>query len=411
MELIQKTPIGKVLVELDSQELLMLKLLMCHENEIKQLWKSLWATVADYEDLHFFCKEFMPTVVARLNRHELLDELMPFINGNSHFIRGFSKFFWLKNQIILREARQVSVFFSNAGIDFSFFKGVGRMLEVGGSDLYRISRDIDLLVPWDQFDQSIELLLKSGWKFKDKVSRGEMLIIGSNSITLYHHIHKIDIDLHRSLFHDSFNKHLPLMKKIWGRAKASGVSKHLFILSKRDQILVAIKNAFNLFNWETSQFCKYIYDITKILQEMNDEDLKELHKDLDDAKLTAPFFQILSIIKYLEINLPWQNLPKYQNNTDLVNFLANFNLIHKNAIVIQGEAALNLLSYFSTIKLIWTAIKKNPLRFLTYFYFLIKKGFKLINRILKKIYYSIFSIEQQTVTSIFKNRIRLHLFS
>ena len=282
------------------------------------------------------------------------------------------------------------------------------MLEVGGSDLYRISRDIDLLVPWDQFDQSIELLLKNGWKFKDKVSRGEMLI--SNSFALYHDIHKVDIDLHRSFFHDSFNKYLPLMKKIWGRAKASGDSKHLFILSKRDQILVAIENAFNLFNWETSQFCKYIYDITKILQEMNDEDLKELPRDLDDAKLTAPFFQILSILKYLEINLPWQNLPKYQNNTDLVNFLANFNPIHKNAIIIQGKVALNLLSCSMTIKLFWTAIKKNPLRFLTYFYFLIKVV-KLINKLLKKIYYSIFSIKQQTVRSIFNNRIRLHLFS
>ena len=113
MQLIQKTPIGKILVELDSQECLMLKLLTCHQNEIRQLWKSLWATVADYEDLHFFCKDFMPTVIARLNRHELLDELMPFINGNSHFMRGLSKFFWLKNQIILREARQVSVLFSN----------------------------------------------------------------------------------------------------------------------------------------------------------------------------------------------------------------------------------------------------------------------------------------------------------
>lgn len=410
MQLIQKTPIGKILVKLDSQECLMLKLLMCHENEIKQLWKSLWATVADYEDLHFFCKDFMPTVIARLNRHELLDELMPFINGNSHFIRGLSKFFWLKNQIILREARQVSVLFSNTGIDFSFFKGVGRMLEVGGSDLYRISRDIDLLVPWDQFDQSIELLLKNGWKFKDKVSRGEMLIIGSKSFTLYHDIHKVDIDLHRSLFDDSFNKNLPLMKKIWGRAKASDDSKHLFILSRRDQILVAIENAFSLFNWETSQFCKYIYDITKILQEMNDDDLKELPKDLDGAKQTTHFFQILSILKYLEINLPWQNLPKYQDNTDLVNFLANFNPICKNAIVFQGKVALNLIGYYNTIKLFWTTIKKNPLRLLTYFYFLIKVV-KLINRLLKKIYCSIFLIEKQTAKSIFKNRIRLQLFS
>ena len=284
------------------------------------------------------------------------------------------------------------------------------MLEVGGSDLYRISRDIDLLAPSDQFDKSIELLLKNGWKFKDKVSKGEMLIIESNSFTFYHHIHKVDIDLHRSFFHDSFNKYLPLMKKIWGRAKASGDSKHLFILSKRDQILVAIENAFNLYNWETSQYCKYIYDITKILEEMNDEDLKELPRDLDDAKLTAHFFQILSILKYLKINIPWQNLPKYQDSTDLVNFLANFNPIHKNAIVIQGKAALNLLSYSMTIKLFWTAIKKNPLRFLTYFYFLIKVV-KLINKLLKKIYYSIFSIEQQTVRSIFNNRIRLHLFS
>lgn len=410
MQLIQNSPIGKIFVEIDSQECLMLKLLMCKENEIKQLWKSLWATVADYEDLHFFCKDFMPTVIARLNQHELLDELMPFINGNSHFIRGLSKFFWLKNQIILRETRQVSVFFSNAGIDFSFFKGVGRMLEVGGNDLYRITRDIDLLVPWDQFNRSIELLSKSGWKFKDKVSREQMVILGSNSCVLYHDIHKVDIDLHRSLFHDSFNKYLLLMKKIWGRAKASGDSKHLFILSKRDQILVTIENVFNLFNWETSQFCKYIYDIAKILQEMNEEDLKKLPRDLDDAKLTDQFFQILNFLKYLEINLPWQNLPKYQNNTDLINFLANFNPIHKNSIAIQGKAALSLLGYYDTIKLFLIAIKKNPLSFLTYFYFLIKVV-TLINKLLKKIYCSIFSIESQTVRSIFKNRIRLQLFS
>jgi hypothetical protein len=382
---------------------------MCHENEIKQLWKSLWATVADYEDLHFFCKEFMPTVVARLNRHELLDELMPFINGNSHFIRGFSKFFWLKNQIILREARQVSVFFSNAGIDFSFFKGVGRMLEVGGSDLYRISRDIDLLVPWDQFDQSIELLLKSGWKFKDKVSRGEMLIIGSNSNTLYHHIHKIDIDLHRSLFHDSFNKHLPLMKKIWGRAKASGVSKHLFILSKRDQILVAIKNVFNLFNWETSQFCKYIYDVAKILQEMNDEDLFAISSDLEVAKLIPQFFQILRVLKDLDVDLPWEKLPKYQINKYLDNGLVNCHLTNKTKIIIQGKVVLSLVGWYRTIELFWRNIIKNPLRFSTYFYLLTKIA-KFIYKLLKKIYYSIFLIQKQKSPSIFKNRIKWYLF-
>ena len=152
MRLIQQAPIGKVLVELDDQEYLMLKLLMCPESQIKEVWLRLWATVADYEELHFFCKDFMPTAIMRLYRHGLLDELMPLIRGNRHFMRGLPKFIWSKNQLLLREARQISAYFANAGIDFSFAKGVGRMLEVGGNELYRISRDIDVLVPWDRHE-------------------------------------------------------------------------------------------------------------------------------------------------------------------------------------------------------------------------------------------------------------------
>ena len=33
------------------------------------------------------------------------------------------------------------------------------------------------------------------------------------------------------------------------------------------------------------------------------------------------------------------------------------------------------VGYYNTIKLFWTTIKKNPLRLLTYFYFLIKNNF------------------------------------
>ena len=95
------------------------------------------------------------------------------------------------------------------------------MLELGGSELYRISRDIDVLVPWDQFDQAIDLLLKHNWEFKEPTSEGAMSIGRINAFALYHPIHRIDIDLHRSLFHDAGNDCFPLMNEIWGRAKKS----------------------------------------------------------------------------------------------------------------------------------------------------------------------------------------------
>jgi len=409
MQLIQQAPIGKVLVELDDQEYLMLKLLMCPESQIQEVWVRLWATVADYEELHFFCKDFMPTAIMRLYRHGLLDELMPLIRGNRHFMRGLPKFIWSKNQLLLREARQISAYFANAGIDFSFAKGVGRMLEVGGNELYRISRDIDVLVPWDQFDQAIDLLLKNNWEFKEPISEGAMSIGRINAFALYHPIHRIDIDLHRSLFHDAGNNCFSLMNKIWGRAKVSDMSKHLFILSRRDQLLVAVENAFNLFNWETSQFCKYIYDVAKIVQEMNDEELGTLSQDLEIAKLSPQFFQILRILEDLEVDLPWQSLPKYPDMAGLKNSLANHHFHHQNKIAIQGILAMTLVGWCGTIKLFWSAIKKNPLHMAAYFY-LFTKIWRVISRLLKGAYYSVFSIKQQEGPSIYKKRLSWYLF-
>jgi len=410
MQLIQKAPIGKILVELDYQEYLMLKLLMCPESQIKEVWLRLWATVADYEELHFFCKDFMPTAIMRLYRYRLLDELMPLIRGNRHFMRGLPKFIWSKNQLLLREARQISACFANAGIDFSFAKGVGRMLEVGGNELYRISRDIDVLVPWDQFDQAIDLLLKNNWEFKDSITEEPMPIFRINAFALYHPIHRIDIDLHRSLFHDTGNDCLPLMNEIWSRAKVSDVSKYLYILSRRDQLLAAVENAFCLFNWETSQFCKYIYDVAKIVQEMNDEELGTLSQDLEIAKLSPQFFQILRILEDLEVDLPWQSLPKYSDMEGLKNSLANYYPHHQNKIVIQGILVMTLMGWCVKIKLFWSAIKKNPLHMATYFY-LFTKIWRVISWLLKGAYCSVFSIKQQEGPSIFKKRIRWYLFN
>lgn len=409
MKLIQKAPMGKITVEPDLQEYLMLKLLMCPESQIYEVWVRLWETVEDYEELHFFCKDFMPTAIMRLYRYGLLDELMPLTRGNRHFMRGLPKFIWSKNQLLLREARQISVYFTNAGIDFSFVKGVGRMFEAGASELYRISRDIDVLVRWDQFDHSIDLLLKNNWEFKEPISEGAMSIGRINAFALYHPIHRIDIDLHRSLFHDNGNDCFLLMNEIWGRAKVSDMNKHLFILSRRDQLLVAVENAFNLFNWETSQFCKYIYDVAKILQEMNDEELTVLPQDLEIAKQSSQFFQILNILKDLEVDLPWQFLSKYPDIPSLKSTSANYQLSHQNKIVIQGMPALMLVGWCGTIKLFWRAIQKNPLHMTVYFY-LFTKIWRVIGRLLNSAYCSAFSIKQQEIPSIFKKRIRWYLF-
>lgn len=410
MQLIQKAPIGKIVVELDTQEHLMLKLLMCPESQIKEVWIKLWATVSDYEGFHFFCKDFMPTALARLYRHGLLDELMPLVRGNRHFMRGLPKFIWSKNQMLLREARQISACFSNAKINFSFVKGVGKMFEVGGNALYRISRDIDILVLWDQFDQSIDLLLKNNWEYKERITEGAMSIGRINAVTLYHPIHRIDIDLHRSLFHDAGNDSLPLMNEIWGRAKVSDMSEHLFILSRQDQLLVAIDNVFTLFNWETSQFCKYIYDLAQILQEMNDEELSAFPKDLEIAKLSTQFFQILRVLENLEVDLPWQSLAQYREIAGLGNSLANERLIHKNKIVIQGMLVMTLVNWCGAIQLFWRAIQKNPLNIAAYFYLFTKVG-RVIRKLIKGTYCLIFSRKQQGGPSIFKKRASWYLFS
>jgi hypothetical protein len=408
MQLIQKAPIGTIFVELDSQECQMLRLLMCPDRQIKDIWIKLWASVSDYEELHFFCKDFMPTVVARLNRLGLLDELIPLVRGNRHFMRGLPKFMWSKNQLIIREARQVAILFGSAGLDFSFVKGVGRMLEIGDSALYRISRDIDVLVPWDQFNRSIELLLKNSWVVKDQsewaISSGWI-----NAITLHHPIHRLEIDLHRSLFHDGGNDHLPIMNQIWSRAKISEADKHLYILSRRDQLVIAINNTFNLFNWETSQFCKYICDLAQILEEMNDEELSELPQDLEIVKQTSQFFQITGILEALGVKLPRQSLSQYQEIANLENNLVNYQLTHKNKIAIQGVLVITIIGWHGTIKMFWSTMKKNPFRILTYFYLLNRLGI-VLSRLFKNIHRSVFSIEQKSNTSLFKNRLKWYLF-
>jgi len=410
MRLIQKAPIGIVLVELDSQECLMLRLLMCPESQIKDIWVKLWEKVPDYEVLHFFCKDFMPTVVARLNRLGLLDELLPVVKGNRHFMRGLPKFIWLKNQLILREAHQLASLFTNAGFDFAFFKGVGRMFELGGSGLYRISRDIDVLVPWDQFDESIDLLLKNKWEIKGPANQAVKSIGRINSITLCNPMQGVDIDLHRSLFHDAGNDCLPLMNHIWSRAKVSTSHKHLYILSRRDQLLVAIHSTFNLFNWETSQFCKYIYDAAQILQEMNEEELNAFAQDLVIVKLNSQFIQTIRVLEGLDISLAWESLRKNRELADLENSLANYLGDDKNEIAIQGMLAMKLIGWCGTVNLFFSAIKKNPFHTTAYIY-LFTKVIRVISKLSKSVYCSVFSIKEKAGPSIFKNRLRWYLFS
>ena len=408
MRLSQSAPIGQISVDLELQELLMLRLLVCPKNQIAEVWIALWKTVADYEALHFFCRDFMPTAVMRLQKYKLLDHLIYFVPGNHHFIRGLPKFSWSKNQLLLREAHNIINLFSLARIDISFIKGVGKMLETQELSLFRVSRDIDILVKWEQLEQSIDLLEKNGWIIKDRARKAEILFNESNALDFFHPIKNIEIDLHRSFTHDQAAQAKMHMSEVWSRASLASENKYHYVMSPQDQLELSINNAFNLFNWETSQFCKYIYDIYSIVYHLSDENLSMLSVSLQQEKLRGQFLQVVKVIESLDVNLPY-----YQFYCNVVAVeKAKIQARETSFCLLKGRSVLLIINgHKMCLFFIRELFLKKFSR--SFCFYIIFKLVKILGRLFSSIYRlskSILSLTHTKSPSIFKNRLKWYLF-
>ena len=265
--------IGRVDYSLCEQEILMLKLLLGEDHEVYENWKNFWQEIGNYENATFSCKELMPAAVRRFQLRVPAHEWRAVAGENLNFLAGLPRYAFARNQQLLNDTRIISERLQGQGIEVIGIKGVGEILSGGALSAMRISRDIDLLVMPASLEKTIDIAEDLGWKkcppstnrnFENYIKQHAVNLTGKSGLQLDVHIAVIP---YLEKYNEVFTRH------IWD-CKQPGDINGLFVPSTTDRLLIATANAYNIGNWRSGMYCKYLYDAIHILRQMPEEEVK-----------------------------------------------------------------------------------------------------------------------------------------
>lgn len=391
----QKIPFGELVFNLSQEEIAILQLISCENEDALPHWIKLWENVSDYEDLLFSCKELMPSAVHKIQSCCDENTWKKYIPAQADFLAGLPRFTWTKNQYIINQYKKIASALEDAQIEFIALKGVCEMLDGNTLALMRTSRDIDLLIHENDWEACKNIFENLGWK---SAKKPEELFSISNPIkphaeTFYSEERIFDLDVHFSAIHEIKNVSKSFTTEIWSRKIASKRYPNLFIPSIEDRFLISILNANRLNNWREGNICKYLFDLLTISKNMNENQINSV-KLYGKNKLKVEHL----ISQYLLLIGTFDNV----NNL----FPNKFYLLKKR---IDNNSIKYIIRYQILIELLKNMSKGEHVLKITFFIFS-----KIIYKISQKIKKCIFSkqiVEKKRLMANLPKQFSIHLFA
>ncbi|MFM7023003.1 MAG: nucleotidyltransferase family protein [Flavobacteriales bacterium] len=248
----------------------MLKLLCSNTEEAVLQWKKLWENCNDYERFDFSCKELMPSAVRKLQLGN--EPSWKNSNGkNSDFLAGLPRFTWTKNQYIINQYQSILQLLQQEGIECIAIKGIGEIAGNSTLAMARTSRDIDLLIQEKDKEKCQQIIESMGWKIMPSANPFNFISapLQQHAVTYINDQRIIDLDIHFTAIAGVSAKSEKFTAHLWNRKVRSATRPGWYIPSLEDRLIMAVANAYNLENWKTGQFSKYIADAIQISSEMN----------------------------------------------------------------------------------------------------------------------------------------------
>ncbi len=299
----QKIPFGELVLQLRQEEIAILQLISCENEDALIYWIKLWENISNYEDLPFTCKELMPSAVQKIQSCCDENTWKKYIPAHAEFLAGLPRFTWTKNQYIIHQYKKIACALEGNNIEFIALKGVCEMLDGNELALMRTSRDIDLLIHENDWDACKIIFENLGWKSAEKPV--ELFSI-TNPIkppgeTLFSQKRIFDLDVHFSgnLGPKSFSQ--KFTSEIWNRKVSSKSNPTLYIPSIEDRFLITILNANKLNNWRNGHTSKYLFDLLAILKMMDSKQLENTRlyrtHELNNGDLVAQYLELARIFR------------------------------------------------------------------------------------------------------------------
>jgi hypothetical protein len=391
----QKIPFGELVFHLSQEEIAILQLISCENEDALPHWIKLWENVSDYEDLLFSCKELMPSAVHKIQSCCDENTWKKYIPAQADFLAGLPRFTWTKNQYIINQYKKIASALEDAHIEFIALKGVCEMLDGNTLALMRTSRDIDLLIHENDWEACKIVFENLGWTHYAKPYNFKYLNspIKSHAETFYNHERIFDLDVHKSAIPSTDSVSKSFNERIWKNKVESKSYPNLHIPSKEDRFLITIANAHRLYNWERSHTSKYMYDLLAISNGMEDGQISQaacLGKTiLNFGDNVSQYLNLIEYIKNSQI-LPSRNKANYKLNysvgnkalTQVIRFQV---FIQLSRHLIQGSKLIHV-SIFMISKIFILSFK------ILYSFFQIKKIHKIGPANSKPIFSKQFSI-------------------
>ncbi len=271
--------IGSFEIILSNEELAMLQLISTKCNDSLLYWKGVWKDVNNYEQLTFSSKELMPTAVKKIQDTITQNNWESATKGNAEFLSGLPRYTWTKNQYIINQYLIIASSLQKENIDFVALKGVCEMLANNNLSMMRTSRDIDILVKIEDWDKCLVVFKKIGWMLEPKLNNINFSV--NNNLTTQHAITLsnkekiIELDVHFYAIAGPSSYSKSFTSDLWGGKVRSVKYPNLFIPRIEHRLIIAAENAYNLGNWITGQYCKYLSDAMLISELMSPEEIEK----------------------------------------------------------------------------------------------------------------------------------------
>ena len=361
IELSQDIPFGILKFMLSDEEVAILKLISCEEDETIKYWEQLWNNTEDYEVLLFSSKELMPSAVKKLQTSCADGQWQQFIPKNAQFLAGLPRYTWTKNQYIINEYQKIASLLEKDNIEFLALKGVCEMLDDSPLAFMRTSRDIDLLIHEEDWEKCKKVFNNLGWFQLEKSRKWAYLNspIKGHAENFYNLERIFDLDVHFVAISGAKSSSQIFTTNLWKRKVKAKKFPTYFIPSPEDRYIIIAANVFDLHNWKVGHTTKYVHDLLSISSHFDKKRLIALIKDAETLLKMGKFVEqsIKVVNKINEKEVECTKDRKYKLKFSISqNFLIYIRylliLIHHVKMISTINQAIHVITYLTSRGLI-----------------------------------------------------------
>ena len=293
IELSQDIPFGILKFMLSDEEVAILKLISCEEDDTIKYWEQLWKNTEDYEDLLFSCKELMPSAVKKIQTSCADGQWQQFIPKNAQFLAGLPRYTWTKNQYIINEYKKIASLLEKENIEFLALKGVCEMLDASPLAFMRTSRDIDILIHEEDWVKCKKVFNNLGWFQSEKSFKCAYLNspIKGHAENFQNLERIFDLDVHFVAIAGAKSTSQNFTTNLWKRKVKAKNFPTYYIPSPEDRYIIIAANVFDLHNWNVGHTTKYVHDLLTISSHFDKKRLIALIKDAEGLLKLGKFVE------------------------------------------------------------------------------------------------------------------------